>query len=221
VSPILVCIGLTSAFAATFQFSRSDLPVTLNIGPENPADPMQSPLLQIRFTDDKFVFENGGGQTYFYSTAEAALTGDPTQIKGLFRIGNNADGMGEVNFATDPATFPTLPPLPPILDFDLDLFVPPGEAFQGQGPVELIVPMPGVIATRTYVSTTRVCNASTGLGVFYCGPTALPDTQFQLTIDLVSQTALEIPALGNLALVLLALALAAAALAVVRGRRAG
>ena len=185
---IMLCAGWNSALAETFQYARSDLPVTHNIGPEDAVN-WQFPLVQLQFTQDKFIFPNGGGQSLFYASEAAAIAHDSTQITGLLRIVNNAAGMGEVDFTIDPATVPSLPPLPPTLDFELHLFLNPGEAFAGEGPVALIAPVPGLPTEGKYVSITRGCNASfsTGLGQAFCGPTALPDTQFQLTINLVPE----------------------------------
>jgi hypothetical protein len=163
---ILLFVNFTYASAGFILISRSQLPITLNIMPGD--------LDQIQFTDATLLVQ---GQSVFYSDPEM------TQVEGLLRF-VNVGGLGQIDFATDPSTFPSLPPLTNP-DFSFNLFLAPDQRFSGAGPV-IIHDMPEV--TSTYECITRQCK---GL----VSPDFPVGTLFQLTI-------LEVPEPPTLQLLL-------------------
>ena len=131
---VVIALGMCSTYGAPIPVLRSDLPVTFTIA--------EGDLLHLKFPDVTFEFE---GDTRLFTSPSL------TVVEALIRF-VNVGGAGQIYFATDPATFSSLPPLPSGDTFLNDVFLAPGESFAGSGPVTVHDP----VLDPTYKCITRV-----------------------------------------------------------------
>lgn len=134
---LMLAVGASMLSAGVVSVARTDLPVTFIVA--------EGDFLEIDLTAATLTIQ---GDSLLYKDAAQ------TVVDSLIRF-VNVNGFGRIYFATDPATFGQLPPLPSP-DFVNRVFLTADNFFEGSGPVIF----PGGEVAGTYKCKVRVCQGS-------------------------------------------------------------